>query len=476
MAKDTGKFSISFVDLSIPTRTVQQDGIYLGRLDKCEVILDHASVSRIHAGINFVDDRYILINLSSANVLTLNGRLLKPQKSDVLADGDTIQIGPFTISVGNPENELLLVVENRFVGQVTVAPAASVVKDKADKPMVPEADGVLKVFWEKRSREKDDWGSLLRPTEKPVPGKSMFNWRPTGDLRSQWRSGLFVWAVLMIGAIGAFAYFRYPDVYAPKPLASPHFSDIVNSQIAHAPNGNSCTTCHSLSQPIENSCISCHQASQFYASNTKAHEQAGITCTTCHKEHQGRNFDLKATAIQSCSSCHNDGNQTLYNGKTVHTPHSGSSGYPVECGIWKWKGVYREVADAIPEINNSATGDKDEQAKLSRHFHTIHVARLKAPDGIKGDSRGLVSCSSCHVSFDPIDRTTPRQTCSICHTTAEGAAVKDDRFTGVGAANCISCHVQHPYSGGRWNEFITDEALRRRNDAVEKKIASLNGQ
>jgi hypothetical protein len=30
-------------------------------------------------------------------------------------------------------------------------------------------------------------------------------------------------------------------------------------------------------------------------------------------------------------------------------------------GEWKWNGVYREVADAIPEINSSATGDKDEQ-------------------------------------------------------------------------------------------------------------------
>ena len=105
MSQETGKFSISHVDLDLQTRVIDQDGIYLGRLDTCEVVLDHHSVSRIHAGINFADSRYILVNLSTANVLTLNGRLLKPQTSDVLADGDTIQIGPFTISVGQTTNE-----------------------------------------------------------------------------------------------------------------------------------------------------------------------------------------------------------------------------------------------------------------------------------------------------------------------------------------------------------------------------------
>ncbi len=473
MAQETGKFTISYVDLGLPTKKIGQDGIYLGRLEKCEIVLEHHSVSRIHAGINFVDSRYFLINLSSSNVLTLNGRLLKPQKSDVLADGDTIQIGPFTISVGRVDDEIVLVVEKQFLETVPGAKAGAV--EKPREPAVPTADGVLKVFWQKRTREKDDWGTRLRPTEKPVPGKSMFNWRPTRDLRRQWRVGLFIWAFVLIGAIGTFAFFRYPGVYAPKPLASPHADNIEASSIAAMSNANSCTTCHTTNEPLENSCIRCHQAEQFHPSNTKAHEEAGITCTSCHKEHQGRDFDMKATAIQSCAECHNDSNTQTYNGKSVGAAHGGTYGYPVIDGAWKWEGVYREVADAIPEINNSATGDKDEQAKLSRHFHAIHVARLTAPEGVKGDSRGLVSCSSCHESFDPIDRTTPQQTCAACHTTAPDAIDRDARFERTGTANCISCHVQHPYSGGRWSEFVTEEARKRRVDAVAKKIEQLKG-
>lgn len=476
MSQETGKFTISYSDLEKSTFTVGKDGIFIGRIDTCEIVLDHKTVSRIHAGVNYRDGKYFLINLSTSNVLTLNGRLLGPQKDDVLADGDTIQIGPFTITVGRFEDDVLLIVESQFTQNLPANTGGLSSKAPETKvPPPPAADGVLKVFWEKRTREKEDWGTRLRPTEKPKPGKAMFNWRPTGDLRRPWRFGLFVWAFLMVGAVGAFAYLRYPQTYAPKPLSNPHAQKIEGSTIAAASNENSCTTCHTPNEPLENSCVKCHQGTEFHASNTKAHEQAGITCTVCHKEHQGSDFQITATAIQSCSQCHNDQNTETYNGKSVRTAHNGSYGYPIVNGVWKWKGVYKEVADAIPEINNSATGDKDEQARLSRHFHTIHVARLKAPAGIKADSKGLVSCSTCHNSFDPIDRTTPRQTCAACHTTSADAVDRDKRFGNV-PANCISCHVQHPYSAGRWSEFLTQDALNRRKDAVVEQIKKVSGQ
>jgi predicted CXXCH cytochrome family protein len=250
---------------------------------------------------------------------------------------------------------------------------------------------------------------------------------------------------------------------------------IDSSPIAAASNGNSCTTCHMTDQPIENACIKCHTAEQFHVSNTKAHEQAGITCTACHKEHQGPDNQLVTSASASCSTCHNDTNKNSYNGKTVRTAHGGSYGYPVENGVWKWKGVYREVAELIPEINSPATGDKDEQARLSRHFHSVHVARLAVPPGMTGDKFGLVSCSTCHKTFTPIDRVTPRQTCAACHTAGEGSSVRDARFAS-GQVNCISCHVQHPYSGTRWSEFLSDESLKRRNEAIAAQITKLNQQ
>jgi len=332
---------------------------------------------------------------------------------------------------------------------------------------------VLRVFWEKRSRKKEEPGSRLRPTEKPKPGKAMFNWRPTRDLRRPWRAALFVWAILIVGAIGVFAYFKRPTVYEPMPLSNPHATQFDTTTIAATSNANACTTCHMANQPIDNACIKCHTAEGFHPSNTKAHETAGITCTVCHKEHRGSDFSLTASAIASCAQCHNDANKQTYNGQSVHTAHGGSYGYPVENGVWKWQGVYREVADAIPEINYSATGDKDEQAKLSRQFHAVHVARLLLPpnSNLKGDAQGRVSCSTCHQTLgSDIDRITPRQTCAACHMTSANDASRDQRFV-AGQANCVSCHTQHPYSTRRWSEFLSDDALRRRQDAITAKIA-----
>lgn len=469
MNLDFRKFVIAFADASVPPRDIDDESILIGRLASCDIQLDHKAVSRIHAGINFADSNFTLVNLSTSNPITLNGRSLGPQKSDVLADGDTIQIGPFAIDVERISDALLLTVQSAVTG--SALSQKDVVAKPADRHEA-ESGGVLDVFWEKRTREKEDWGTRLRPTETPIPGKAMFNWRPTGDLRKPWQIGLFIWAFLIVGAIAALAYFRYPQVYEPKPLSNPHSSKIEGSPIAAAENGNSCTTCHTMNQPIENACIRCHTAEQFHASNTKAHQEAGITCTVCHKEHQGAEYQLTATAIAACAACHNDSNNKVYNGKSVRTAHGGSYGYPVNNGVWTWKGVYREVADAIPEINSPATGDKDEQARLSRHFHSVHVARLVSPPGLKADKFGLVSCSTCHNSFSPVDRVTPRQTCAACHTNTPGDEKRDARFAGS-QVNCISCHVQHAYSGTRWSEFLSAESLKRRNDAVAAQIERL---
>jgi len=81
--------------------------------------------------------------------------------------------------------------------------------------------------------------------------------------------------------------------------------------------------------------------------------------------------------------------------------------------------------------------DTDEKWR-SNQFHALHDQRVKLAPGLKGNTEGRLSCSSCHASFDPLDRTTPRTTCAACH-------VSHDR------PNCTSCHVQHIKDPTRWN-------------------------
>jgi pSer/pThr/pTyr-binding forkhead associated (FHA) protein len=460
-----GNFIISYGGLAEDPISFEKSGLVIGRLASCDIVLNQSSVSRVHAGINYLDGKYVLINLSSSNVLTLNGRRLDPRNSDVLANGDIIQIGPFIIDVDLEDERIQVNVRRQLKGEyrLSAPKAASDSESAEDAP----AD-VLKVFWEKRTREKENPGSRLRPVGKPEPGKAVIKWKPTADLRPPWRTGLFIWIFLIFAAFAVLAFWRYPQTFASKPLASPHIKKIDASMIANRANENSCTTCHSLTQPVETACITCHQAEQFHASNTGAHEAAGITCTACHSEHRGENFDMREAALNTCAQCHNDNNKQFYNGQAVRTAHGGSFGYPAEDGKWTWKGLHTEIAETVPAVNAVHARDETEQAALSRQFHAAHVSRLEAPAGMAADARGRVSCSTCHASFAPVDRVTPRQTCASCHNTAAG------NDTGGGPVNCVSCHVQHPFSTSRWDAFLTPEARTARKTAVDTQIKRLN--
>ena len=466
-----GKFTIFSAGTSAGPVELEKEALVLGRLKSCDVVLDDRSVSRIHAGINRVESQYYLINLTASNSLTLNGKFLTSYKADVLADGDIIQIGHFTINVEHRENEIGLKVLHQPGEQKAVPAITEPDEAPADSSREKIAD-VLKVFWEKRTRTKEEWGTRLRPTEKPQPGKAVINWKPTRDLRSSWRLGLFTWAFLVIGVLAVSAFFLYPQTFAGKPLSNPHIKKIDAKLIAGRANENSCMTCHALNAPLENACIQCHQAEQFHASNTGAHEAAGVTCTACHLEHQGEDFSPRAAAIQGCAQCHNDNNHKLYAGKTVRTAHGGSFGYPLENGEWKWKGLYAETAETIPAAGNGGANGESEQARLSRQLHAVHLSRLIAPEGLAGDNARRVSCSTCHKSFDPIDRETPRQTCGVCHNGLADARANRVLISGS-EANCISCHIQHPYSQNRWSDFLTADALETRRRAIEAQIKRL---
>lgn len=477
MKLETGKFTVSYADHSGIPVTLEKDALVIGRLQSSDVVLNHRSVSRVHAGINRVETDYFLINLSTSNSLTLNGKLLAAEEADVLADGDIIQIGPYTLTVERLENELKINVIHQFTGDLKTStsrrlPSLSDIKPERDKK---EVAGVLKVFWEKRTREKEDWGTRLRPKEKPQPGKALINWKPTGDLQRPWRFGLFIWAFLIFGVLAVFAFYRFPDTYVSKPLSSPHIKEINATLIANRANENSCTTCHSTNEPIENACISCHTAEAFHPTNTKAHQEAGITCTTCHLEHQGKDYEPRLAAIQGCAECHNDNNKQLYNGVAVQTAHGGTFGRPTENGKWIWKGPFTEIAETMPTVNAPPVKDETEQMRLSRQFHAIHLFRLKPAKDMKTDNSNRVSCSSCHNSFDPIDRETPYQTCATCHN-----GWTDEKTSKVliseTQTNCVSCHVQHPFGKNRWSAFLTDEAKMLREKVIEEQIKRLRAE
>jgi pSer/pThr/pTyr-binding forkhead associated (FHA) protein len=459
-------FIITREDRAEDAKTLVTEGLRIGRQNDCDLVLNHPTVSRLHAGLNRVGRRFYLINLSGSNATTLNGRVIAFDETEALASGDQIRIGPFFLIVEQAADQLLrLRISHQFALTVGDTEAREEAKPEHLQPeettveFVPrDVAGALKVFWDKRTREKAGRQSPLHPHNPPRLGKARFNWTPTRDLVRPWPFSVFVWGVMVVGALTALAAFKYKDAFSPELVSAPHTRAFFTLMppIAREPNNNSCTTCHAIGVSaesrthMETNCVACHQTDAFAATTTRSHREAGITCTVCHTEHRGDGFRPMTAALASCATCHNDNNQKLYNGKKLSTPHKGTLGYPVRDGQWVWKGLDAEELALKPEVANLRRPSDTEAQWRNKQFHALHLYRVRAVaqiEGIKDEDAGngmrVISCSSCHKSFSPIDRVTPQTTCVRCHNNQIFEPASRSSVQGGSTVSCTSCHVQH---------------------------------
>lgn len=441
-------------DLFLDPVTVITEGLLIGRLPQCEVRLNHPSISRVQAGIKQLEDDYYLFGLRPKNPVLLNAK--PAEGNEALAPGDIIEVGPFQLKIDTTGDALVVRVELRIgmkpseidvsdPGLTTdnlVAPVDG--KTKKPRPAPIAGTKALDIFWDKRIREA---GKMVRPS--PLypkggrrSGKAQFNWIPTSDLMSRSPVAFFAWALLIVGLLSVAAAYWYTSAFAPAPISKAHtvtqFS--ILPVIAVTPNAGSCTTCHSLTGNMEQRCAACHQTEAFVATVIKPHEAAGIGCVDCHAEHKGAEFSATEGALASCTTCHTDTNQKLFNGRKVGTPHGGTFGYPVVNGEWSAKSIDEDGWDLRKLAVVRQPTDTDQKWR-SNQFHALHDQRVKLVPGLKGNAEGRLSCSSCHNSFDPLDRTTPRTTCAGCHGE-------------INQPNCTSCHVQHIRDMRRWSQSM----------------------
>lgn len=479
MQTQDSSFIIERDDLNVDPVTLVTDGLKIGRLPSCEVVLNHPAVSRLHAGITMSGGRHYLYNFSSSSGTTLNGRVVATESGEVMADGDLVQIGPFFLEVKRVGEALRLTVTLEVTTNVSdsmyrVETPTGPSPFKKRPTGTSELSQALNVFWEKRKREagKMQRVSPMRP-QKPmrVLGKARFNWTPTRDLVRPWPAAVFVWGTAFVLALSAVAAYVYAEAYAPAPVSAAHAAHSIRSQpaIAARANAGSCTTCHTLTSKIETNCASCHQAPGFKATVTEPHVQAGIGCNDCHVEHQGTEFRPNVASLQTCTTCHSDSNRKSYNGRAVRTPHGGTYGYPVVDGRWAWAGLAEEEwaqkSAALRKLVQTVRGsllvgpgsaNRDpEDLRRSAEFHSLHIHRVKTVGGLPGNKDGEMSCSSCHKTFNPIDRETPRQTCATCHNGDRGG--KFEQVLAADRPNCISCHVQHPQARREWGRALLND-------------------
>jgi pSer/pThr/pTyr-binding forkhead associated (FHA) protein len=463
------KYVIIREDLVQDPMTIITDGLLIGRLQECELLLNHPSVSRAQAGIKLVNGSYFLFGLRPANPVKLNGKAV--DENEALAPGDLLEIGPFLLEIDLTDDALVIKVSLQ-IGTVVETTSESGPKldttTKLDLAQLPgekktaktraaplPGDKALDIFWDKRIREA---GKMVRPSplfprSQRRAGKAAFNWTPTTDLKSHWPASFFLWGAIVVGLVSVAAAYWYASAYAPAPVARAHARSELSifPPIAVKANANSCTSCHSFSGSMEANCSQCHDAQAFVATVIQPHATAGVGCVSCHAEHQGTEFKPAEAALLTCTECHNDANKNSYNGRKVSTPHGGTFGYPVVNGKWNWKGL-NDSEWALKQIAVARLPSDTDENWRSKQFHALHVQRVRA-GGLAGNPEGELSCSSCHKSSNPIDRETPRTTCGTCHNgrlelgTNRVIIAKDK-------PNCTSCHVQHVRDKRHWNPAL----------------------
>jgi hypothetical protein len=486
-----GTFIIIRDDLQVDPVTIVAEGLLVGRLPTCELLLNHPSVSRLHAGITATEGEYYIRNLRPANPIILNGKPL--EQYEALTAGDVLGVGPFSLNIDFKDDALVIGVSLQIGATPSEAvarrntsglwelpttvnlelpsappegqPAAGAHKKPPPRKPKPESASskALDVFWDKRitAATKTIKPSPLFPMTGRPAGKAQSVWTPTSDLKRRWPVAMLLWGVIVVALLSVAGALFYAKAFAPAPISDAHTRTkmILSPSIAGRANAGACTSCHALKTSMEYKCSSCHSTDAFSATVISPHMNAGIGCTQCHAEHRGAQFSAIDGALLSCAECHNDSNKHFYDGKKVSTPHGGTLGYPVVDGHWKWKGIdEQEMAVRKETLKLERLPTDNEDQWRSKQFHAVHLYRVKAIAGLPGNKDGELSCSSCHATRDPIDLTTPRTTCAKCHN-GQPDPRAGHQVIAADKPNCTSCHVQHVKDQRHWNPGLMSSQL-----------------
>lgn len=86
-----------------PIELTRAGGV-IGRGSTCEVRLVDPTVSRRHASISCQDDHWLIQDLGGANGTLLNEVKIENEVTSILAEGDRIRVGPWSLQVGTVES------------------------------------------------------------------------------------------------------------------------------------------------------------------------------------------------------------------------------------------------------------------------------------------------------------------------------------------------------------------------------------
>ncbi len=242
-------FVIIREDLQVDPVTIVAEGVLVGRLPTCELLLNHPSVSRLQAGITNVEGDYYIRNFRSTNPIVLNGE--KVDEYQALTDGDVLGVGPFVLNIDLIEGVLIIkvsiqigatpgeaIIRKESTGvwdlpatirlpsaPLDVEKAAAHKKPAPRKPPPPASGSkALDVFWDKRitAATKTVKPSPLFPVTGRPSGKAQSVWAPTTDLKRRWPIPIVVVIGIVAALVAGGGAIFYAAAFAPAPISDAH--------------------------------------------------------------------------------------------------------------------------------------------------------------------------------------------------------------------------------------------------------------
>jgi thioredoxin reductase len=112
MSTITAKFIIKRTDLDSDDLVIESDSLTIGSQVGNDILLNHPTVSRTHAGLCIIDECFWIKNLSASNGTIVNGA---PIESVQLQANDVIRIGVFVLKPKiTEENDLIVDIEKQI--------------------------------------------------------------------------------------------------------------------------------------------------------------------------------------------------------------------------------------------------------------------------------------------------------------------------------------------------------------------------
>lgn len=356
--------------------------ISLGAASDCTVHLEGRGVLPRHALITLRRDGRVQIKADGGAALLINE---KPQRSAVLAKGDTVRIG-----------------QNLFT--VIVAPFGF--------------DLALSLAIEGAAQEADTLEFELGPMSLSEAGWSRRRWAWLGML-----------VVLSVGLILPLSWSLWPGEPEARPAHWPVTDNAWSSgplHTAHRIPGliDDCGACHEAPfvQVQDTACKNCHEVPDHVAHPEKAPAFAGLDCAGCHREHNEPQTLVRMDEAL-CVDCHGDIAQHWPEKSALQSVADFDSHPEFKLSLLQQQVGTGDAANGVEKMEWKTQRIPQNDPTLAEHSNLkfSHAQHLNA-DGIDGpDGKAVMACADCHqpqqngMLMQPIQM---EQHCAGCHSLA----------------------------------------------------------